>query len=248
MIRFLLLLLIAIAPLVECRAEGDPPISIAIEGVMVDKKDAVALIDGHIFAVGDMVQGAKIIEITNTHVKVEYEGEAYSLPVGIGTIAPYPEEEPGIKDKIVNWMQSFGKKPEQAQQKPVVKKTGIEIEKVKTVEVPAPPAVPAVTPAITPSSEVQSPAADKAMPASVDERTKADEAAAQAQSRKERIREEKVQAELARQAKIEERKAAREQAAREKAEREQAERERIAKEKAEREQAERERQAKLEAE
>ena len=250
MIRLLLTIMIVMISMIASVAEDQLPITLNIEGVFIDKKNPVAIIDGHIYEKGDTVEGAKIVEINNTHVKVDFDGVVYAVPVGVTEASSFgPPEPPGIKDKFVDWLASFGRKPgEQKKSKAPGKTPAAESQRAKTVEEPAkaspaPAAMVPVEPVIKEelveaTREQEKAKAEEAHKVKIEERRAA----------KEQARQEKIKQEQERQARLAEEKAKAQQAAFEKAERERLEQERIAKEKAERERLEKERIAKEKAE
>ncbi|HOU36133.1 MAG TPA: hypothetical protein PK562_02560, partial [Candidatus Omnitrophota bacterium] len=246
MIRLLLTIMIVMISMIASVAEDQLPITLNIEGVFIDKKNPVAIIDGHIYEKGDTVEGAKIVEINNTHVKVDFDGVVYAVPVGVTEASSFgPPEPPGIKDKFVDWLASFGRKPgEQKKSKAPGKTPAAESQRAKTVEEPAkaspaPAAMVPVEPVIKEelveaTREQEKAKAEEAHKVKIEERRAA----------KEQARQEKIKQEQERQARLAEEKAKAQQAAFEKAERERLEQERIAKEKAEKERLEQERIAK----
>jgi hypothetical protein len=111
-IRFAFILFLLADSVSVCSAQDTLPISLSVEGVMKDKKGSVALINGSVYKIGDMIQDVKIVEITDKYVKVEYQGATYDLWVGSGNEAFRGEQEPpDLKETISGWLRSFNKKP-----------------------------------------------------------------------------------------------------------------------------------------
>lgn len=71
--------------LFEQTAKKEKPVSkqtiLRIQGVGRSEKGAYVVIDGKVFAEGEMREDIKVIKIGDTHVDILYQGEQESLPI-----------------------------------------------------------------------------------------------------------------------------------------------------------------------
>ena len=57
----------------------NPPPDFTLSGIFYDDKQPCALIDNKIVKEGDVISGAKVIQIMSNGVKLEFEGETFEL-------------------------------------------------------------------------------------------------------------------------------------------------------------------------
>ncbi|MCQ9205641.1 MAG: hypothetical protein NG737_04945 [Omnitrophica bacterium] len=60
----------------SCKTESSR-LGFSVDGIMYDKKNPRAIVEGEILGVGDYIYGAKIIDITRGYVKFEYNNEIF---------------------------------------------------------------------------------------------------------------------------------------------------------------------------
>jgi hypothetical protein len=69
---------------VVVRSLSVPTPDLEIDGIIYDERNPLAMINGDIFAIGAEVEGVRIVNIYETSVEFEYNGQTFSKRVGSG--------------------------------------------------------------------------------------------------------------------------------------------------------------------
>ncbi|MBN2120163.1 MAG: general secretion pathway protein GspB [Candidatus Omnitrophica bacterium] len=93
--------------LAETVAEKSSLPDISIEGILFDENNPMVVINGRTLRIGDNIEGAEIVEITENGVKFDFQGNFYTKTLNVGKPGPVIRKQESFFEKVKKSLSKF---------------------------------------------------------------------------------------------------------------------------------------------